>query len=299
MLPQTRMSGNRSAVGCGRCKSDAGHGAIRLRWPASAGRPAGRAAERDGAIMVRMLEFSEGEVLLDEGSEETVAYLIREGWLEVRRERHGVVTVFTLGPGEIVGELGLTGLARSRTATVAALTDGVVEVIDRGALIRMVNGPGDRLVPLLAALLSRLRDALVDEQELDDTMMMHARLEGLNDKSRRALCNRPRMITHLPWVFGAWRGPASVTDLFRPRERVDVRLGGDERMIRPCHVQIESDEEGGLQVRLMNHGDWCELDGARIGHGAAPCVAPLGVGEHELAFGQEGAPWRFGIRVPA
>jgi len=249
--------------------------------------------------MARLLDFAEGDVLMGEGDEETVAYLIREGWLEVRRESRGTVNISTLGPGEIVGELGLAGLVKSRTATVTALTDGVVEIIDRGALIRMVNGPGDRLVPLLSALLSRLRDVLVDEEELDDTMVMHARLEGLNDKSRRALCNRPRMITHLPWVFGAWRGPASVTDLFRDEERVDVRLGGEGRMIRPCHVRIEYADEGGLQVRLMNHGDWCTLDGVRLGHGAAPCVAPLPPGEHELAFGAESDPWRFAIKVLA
>ncbi len=245
--------------------------------------------------MARVLEFAEGEVLMDEGDEDTVAYLIHEGWLEVRRESGGSVKLFTLGPGEIVGELGLAGLVKSRTATVKAITDGAVEIVDRAALIRMMNGSGDRMAPLFAALLWRLRDALVDEEEPDDTMVMHARLEGLNDKSRRALCNRPRMITHLPWVFGAWRGPASVTDLFRNEMHVDVRLGGDGRMIRPCHVRIEEAGEGGLQVRLMNHGDWCVVDGMRL----AGEAAPLPAGEHELAFGLESDPWRFAIKVLA
>jgi len=248
--------------------------------------------------MARTMEFSEGDVLMGQGDDDTAAYLIQDGWLQVRHKTaSGAFATSTLGPGEIVGELGLAGIVKQRTATVTALTDGSVEIIDRGALIRLVNGPGNRLVPLLAALFSRLQDSLIEEPELDDTMVMHARIEGLNGKAKRALCNQPRMITRLPWAFGAYSGPASVTDLFQARTRVDVKLAGEGRAIRACHVQIEAAEEKGLQLHLMNHGDFCELNDARIGYGNAPAIAPLSVGEHTLAFGQSTDPYRFIIRI--
>jgi len=248
--------------------------------------------------MARTMEFSEGDVLMGQGDDDTAAYLIQDGWLQVRHKTaSGALATSTLGPGEIVGELGLAGIVKQRTATVTALTDGLVEIIDRGALIRLVNGPGNRLVPLLAALFSRLQDSLIEEPELDDTMVMHARVEGLNDKAMRALCNQPRMITRLPWVFGAYSGPASVTDLFQARTRVDVKLAGEGRAIRACHVQIEVAEEKGLQLHLMNHGDFCELNGERIGYGNVSTIVPLPVGEHILTFGQSTDPYRFSIRV--
>jgi len=248
--------------------------------------------------MARTMEFSEGDVLMGQGDDDTAAYLVQDGWLQVRHKTaSGALATSTLGPGEIVGELGLAGIVNQRTATVTALTDGSVEIIDRGALIRLVNGPGNRLVPLLAALFSRLQDSLIDEPELDDTMVMHARIEGLNGKARRALCNRPRMITRLPWVFGTYSGPASVTDLFQPRTHVDVKLAGEGRAIRACHVQIETAEEKGLQLHLMNHGDFCELNDERIGYGNVPVIVPLPVGEYILAFGQLADPYRFAIRI--
>lgn len=248
--------------------------------------------------MARILEFAEGKVLIGQGDDDTAAYLIQDGWLQVRRKTaSGALAISTLGPGEIVGELGLAGIVQQRTATVIALTDGSVEIIDRGALIRLVNGPGNRLAPLLAALFLRLQDILIDEPDVDDTMVMYARLEGLNDKAKRTLCNQPRMITHLPWVFGAYFRPTSVTDLFQARTRVDVKLAGEGRTIRARHAQIEAAEEKGLQLHLMNHGDFCELNDERIGYGSAPAIAPLPAGEHILSFGQSIDPYRFAIRV--
>ena len=60
--------------------------------------------------MARMLPFKEGDVLIAEGEQDTAAYLIRKGWLLVHRARPGrAVSQIRLGPGDIVGELGLAG----------------------------------------------------------------------------------------------------------------------------------------------------------------------------------------------
>jgi len=251
--------------------------------------------------MARILPFKEGDTLIAEGEEDTAAYLIQSGWVQVRRKKPGgAIDTFTLGPGEIIGELGLAGLVSSRTATVTALTDGDVEIIDRGSLIRLVNGPGSKLTPLLAALFSRLRLALAsenEEAELDDTMVMYARLEGLNHPARQALCNQPRMVTRLPWVFGAHMPPQSVTDLFRQQQQVDVMLTSSGNAIREQHLCIEAAESGGLQLRLMQFGDFCELNDERIGYGKTEAIVPLPRGKHTLAFGDQINPYRFSLQV--
>ncbi|MFQ5582164.1 MAG: cyclic nucleotide-binding domain-containing protein [Mariprofundaceae bacterium] len=252
--------------------------------------------------MATMMKFREGERLIGQGDEDTAAYLIQSGWLQVRCQKPGgAITVTTLGPGEVVGELGLAGIVSTRTATVTALTDGEVEVINRGALIRLVNGPGSRLTPLLSALFSRLQTSLLDtDYEYayeDDTAVMYARIEGLNPKSRQALCNQPCMISHLPWVFGAYSPPQSVTDLFRERRRVDVKLAGASKLIREDHIVIEAAEAGGLQLRVAQHGDFCELDEERVGYGKTDTVVPLPKGRHMLAFGEQVDPYHFSLQV--
>ncbi len=251
--------------------------------------------------MARIVTFREGEQLISQGAEDTAAYLIRTGWLQVSRRRSdGSIQVTELGPGEIVGELGLAGLVPARSASVTALTDGEVEVIDRGSLIRLVNGPGSKLTPLLAALFTRLQSALIDEEQpwlLDDTVVIFAKIEGANALALQALCKKPRMVTHLPWIFGAHQPPQSVTDLFRDRKQVDIRLANANRAIREQHVAIEEGEDGGLQLRLFQHGDFCELDDERVGYGRAECVAPLRPGRHLLRFGEPANPYAFELHI--
>ena len=251
--------------------------------------------------MARMLPFKEGDVLIAEGDEDTAAYLIHKGWLQVSRARASKrASPIRLGPGNIVGELGLAGRAPRRTATVTALTDGEVEVIDRGTLIRLVNGPGSRLTPLLAALLARLQALLIDQDRddaLDDETPPFATLEGLNPFSAQALCNQSCAITHLPWVFGAHTPPQSVTDLFRDEVPPDVVLAEGTKLIRAHHLAIEAAEDGGLQLHLMHYGDYCMLDEERVAYGKAPAIVPLAPGTHILAFGLPADPYRFRLNV--
>jgi hypothetical protein len=251
--------------------------------------------------MAKMLEYKEGDTIITQGDADTAAYLIHSGWLKVSRKRaNGSICTSTIGPGEIVGELGLAGLTPSRSANVTALTAGELEIIDRGTLIRLVNGPGRNLTPLLAALFARLKHALIDEEvedELDDTVVIYAKLEGGNELSKQALCNQPRLVTRLPWYFGAHRPPQSVTDLFRDNVQVDVKLSGSVRMLREQHLCLEVAESGGMQLHLMQHGDYCELDGERVGYGKTGTVVPLPQGNHTLCFGEISDPYLFNLHV--
>jgi CRP/FNR family transcriptional regulator, cyclic AMP receptor protein len=250
--------------------------------------------------MARRLHFRSGDVLMHQGERGDAAYLIHEGWLQVCRKRSGR-RQFTarLGPGEIAGELALTGAASKRTATVRALTDGSAEIIDRGGLIRLVNGPGNRLMPLLGALFFRLQDTLADvDDKVRESPPRHAVLHGVNSKAKRTLCNTSCCISHLPWIFGAYIHPVSVTELFNGRQMPDVRLTDDGRKVRERHLAIEACADGGLQLRVINHGDHCILDERDIGYGSAPDIARLDPGRHEIIFGSIDDPYIFAIEVP-
>jgi CRP/FNR family cyclic AMP-dependent transcriptional regulator len=250
--------------------------------------------------MANIMAFKEGDTLMGQGDEDTAAYLIKSGWLEVHRvKQDGSLVISTLQAGEIVGELGLAGLSHQRTATVVALTDGEVEVIDRGTLIRLVNMPGGALTPLLAALFSRLQTALIEEDpdDIDDTFIPYAKLEGISDNAKQALCNQPKMVGSLPWVFGAYHAPQTVTELFKDPKRIDVKLTGCSLLVHEEHIIIEDAESGGLQLRVVNYGDYCELDEVRINYNKRDPILPLSIGEHTLKFGDQSNPFEFSLRV--
>lgn len=250
--------------------------------------------------MARTLRFHKGDILMQQGDVGEAAYLIQEGWLQVCRKHIGKRQLTSrLGPGEIAGELALTGAANKRTATVLALTDGCAEIIDRGSLIRLVNGPGNRMMPLLGALFSRLQTTLMDaDNKVEAEPVRHAVLHGVNDKARRTLCNTSACVSQLPWVFGAYINPVSVTELFSSRGMPNVRLPDEGRKLREKHLVIEACREGGLQLRVVNHGDYCMLDEQRIGYGSTPDTIRLTPGRHEITFGQMGDPYTFAIEVP-
>lgn len=252
--------------------------------------------------MSRVIEFCIGDALIQQGDEDTVAYLIRSGWVMVdQKKRDGSTFQTRVGPGEIIGELALVGLVSQRSASAIAMTDGSAEVIDRGALIRLVNGPANKLTPVIAALLARLKGALVDEKEIDEELpeqQVHAVVVGLNDLSRQALCNQPCTITHLPWSFGAFMPPQSVTDLFRHHHEADIMLANGNRRLREQHLHIEAATEG-LQLHLLQHGDYCEVDEERVGYGMNDDIVPLSAGYHSLTFGDQAEPYKFGVEVIA
>ena len=250
--------------------------------------------------MANIVTFKAGDILIGQGDEETVAYVIQSGWLQVsRKNRNGVIHVFTLQAGEVVGELGLAGGVIQRTATVTALTDGEAEVIDRGALIRLVNGPASRLTPLLGALFARLKSSLAEDdfESVGRESKTYATLEGLNTRAKQALCNQVQEVTHLPWVFGSFRPPQSVTDLFSGAQEADVKLACCSHFIREKHIMIEAGNEHGLQLHLLQHGDYCTLDGERIAYGKNDMVVPLLQGSHELSFGDQVDLFEFKVEV--
>jgi len=247
--------------------------------------------------MPRIQQFSKGSTIIAQGDTDAVAYLVKDGWLQVQRKRTGNPPgEIRLGPGEIVGELGLAGLVDKRTATISALTDCEVEIIDRGALIRLVNGHGSYLMPLLTALFSRLQSSLVDDRNHSYTEHF-ATIEGITPEAQKALCDEKWEVTHLPWTFGSHTNPQGVIDLFGNFLQADVRLTDHRVYIRKQHVCIERSEAGGLQVRVIQHGDYCLLDGNRFGCRTKSNTAALGSGRHILSFGYSDSPFEFVIDI--
>src|SRR5207248_1782025 len=103
--------------------------------------------------------FRTGELVFREGDRSDTCYVVRSGQVRAVREHTGgrAITLATLGPGEIFGELAIFD-EEQRSATVESLDDTEVVAILAGDMRRMLREHPDIAVKLLAALSRRLRE---------------------------------------------------------------------------------------------------------------------------------------------
>ncbi len=103
--------------------------------------------------------FGPGEVVFHEGDESDTCYVVRSGHVRVVREHTDgrILTLATLGPGDIFGELAIFDAER-RSATIESLDETEVVAILAGDMRRMLREHPDIAVKLLAALSRRLRE---------------------------------------------------------------------------------------------------------------------------------------------
>ena len=106
---------------------------------------------------VRQMEFADGDLLFEQGSMPHELFVIENGSVEVSRDGR---TVAMLGPGEVVGEMGLLKLERRWASVVAA---GHVTAVALGAddLSSM-----SKEMPELA---DRLRETMLHRERANET----------------------------------------------------------------------------------------------------------------------------------
>ena len=103
--------------------------------------------------------FDAGEVVFREGDRSNTCYVVRAGRVRAVREHSGrrTLTLATLGPGDIFGELAMFE-DETRSATIEALEDTDVCAILGHDMRRLLRSHPDISVKLLGALGHRLRE---------------------------------------------------------------------------------------------------------------------------------------------
>jgi CRP-like cAMP-binding protein len=85
------------------------------------------AAREEVVKLARVVNYSRGDVIIQQGDEGEEVYLVRQGSVDIRTLEGGfIVELTTLGPGSLVGEVAEVSNVR-RTATVVAA--GQVEAL--------------------------------------------------------------------------------------------------------------------------------------------------------------------------
>ncbi len=154
-------------------------------------------------------EVPSGQVVIEEGSFGTSAYIILSGTAEVyKRSDKGDVFLATLGVGQVFGEMGLIE-DRPRSASVRARSDLEVRVIDREHFNELLSTKPAVLIPIMKSLFERLRQAsdLLAEHALqqgkdDGAPGPEVILEGQTEEAGRILDGRKLLITKFPFLVG-------------------------------------------------------------------------------------------------
>jgi len=95
-----------------------------------------------------------------EGDQSDACYIVRSGSFRVTREHSDgrAITLATLGPGDIFGELAMLD-GEVRSASVEALLDGELLALPAGEVRALLSRHPEITVKLVAALVRRLRTA--------------------------------------------------------------------------------------------------------------------------------------------
>lgn len=103
--------------------------------------------------------YRAGETLLREGEYGDEAFVVLRGSVSICREVEGhLLAVVEVGPGQVIGEMGLVG-ERPRSATAVATVDTLVEVISRRRFRTLLQDDTDLAMDILKVLFERLRQA--------------------------------------------------------------------------------------------------------------------------------------------
>ncbi|HUU30219.1 MAG TPA: cyclic nucleotide-binding domain-containing protein [archaeon] len=105
-------------------------------------------------------KFKKGDVIIAEGTTGKFLYIIESGKVEVTKESPtGPLQLATLGPNEVFGEMSLIDDRFSRrTATVRAIEDSQVIVLDRRGFDSYINQASPGIFNLIKRLSKRLRE---------------------------------------------------------------------------------------------------------------------------------------------
>ena len=106
--------------------------------------------------MVRVARYQSGAVIIAEGAESSEAYFLERGRVEVFQAGPPRRRLAVLEAGDIFGEMGvITG--QSRSATVQALDEVEVWVVEREDFLPYLQANPDALARVLRILCERVR----------------------------------------------------------------------------------------------------------------------------------------------
>jgi CRP-like cAMP-binding protein len=249
--------------------------------------------------------YRSGEAIVVEGAHTSDAFILEAGTVLVSRAGK---TLRTLKPGEIFGEMALL-TDQPRSATVTAVSDVTVRVIDHAEFEATWRRDPDALLPIVRVLCDRVRalNALVEELSEQspqgrDTAAAHGvdggsvaesaqvSLNGVTPDARASLGGKARVIDRFPFRIGRATAPGD------PLSANELSVADAP----PFHVSRSHCALTlvGARVFLIDRGSRL---GTIVGQekviAGAKTRAELPAGTTEIALGGPRSPFRYTVTV--
>jgi len=242
--------------------------------------------------------FKPGEVIIEEGSKGTSAFIVLSGAVEVlKRSVKGEVLVATLGVGQVFGEMGLIE-DRPRSATVRALTELKVREINREDFNELLRTKPSVLIPIMKSLFERLRQAgdrlaacWYPEGQVERSFEVI--MEGQTAEAREVLEGRRLLITKFPFLIGR-EAESPATDVFYNND-LFIRESRPYLVSRN-HLAI-SNEGGSMWILDRGSAFGTIVNGREIGGETGILRAPLDKEENQLIIGPATSRFIFLLKV--
>lgn len=241
-------------------------------------------------------KYKKGDVIIEEGSKNIdEAYILCSGKVEVSHSFHGdKIILNALEPRDVFGEMGLIE-ERPRSATVTAIEDVEVEVLNRDNFSEVVLSNRDMLIPFLRALFERIRtlNAMVvtDQHKAPDDTNFKVTMIGITAEARKALNGNSLLVETLPFRVGRQTSTFDVlayNDLILP-DKMPFQVSRNHFIIMKTAKGISIIDRGSTLGTIVN--------GHRIGGNTAEARMLLKEGENELIVGTEHSPYKFRVML--
>ena len=251
--------------------------------------------------------FQRGQVIFREGDKSQEAFFIVSGLVEISiNTSHGIQSLAKIGPGEIIGEMGMI-MDRPRSATASALENTTLETIAEAEFEEQIIQRPDRLHVYLATLFERIRrtDLLLSTTTNATVPLVAAKPKPAKEPVFRVkirshydetgLDHPPvdKTITKLPFRIGRIYFDTAVSSLSRNDLSID-----EPHPYQLSRNHCEIDFEQGhfvLRDRGSKLGTW--VNGTHVSVDAGCISSPLKTGENNLILGNADSPHRYTLTI--
>lgn len=249
--------------------------------------------------MRRKRKYKKGDIIIEEGTQSTEAYVLLSGSVKVSRKINGQEAVLTtLKPKQIFGEMGLID-ERPRSATVTALEPVKLRVIKRENFDELIMSDPDSIKLLLQSFIERLRlmNQVVTELEVYDEPFNIAdwetRIVGITSESEKVVSEEGIVIEKLPFYVGRESSKEhmlSNNDLVLPDQM--------PYSVSRNHFAIARIPQG-IGIGIVDRGSTLGtiVNGNKIGGSEKKAEIALQEGENEIVVGHNNSPYKFHLTL--
>ena len=247
---------------------------------------------------MKQFRFAAGETIFAEGDPSDYAYLIWSGDVEILKVTpQGESRLAVLGKDEFLGEMGVID-EQPRSASARAITDVVCSGITQDEFTDMLLHRPDESLSLLRVLFDRLRTmnrqlAKLTEAAPPSNPTQRIVLLPRTPEMEAVLPASGLEVTRLPYRIG--RKPASRSSALLVLNELELPDTAGFH-VSFNHLLIDY-ENGQILVRDRGSNTGTQVDGKRIGTGAAEDFAVVEGDNSEVVIGADSSPYRFAVQL--